>query len=648
MLSSVRNLSKSTVGTIGLVIFLLLVLASFALADLSNIRQNGFGLGSDTLAEADGRAVTERDFSDIMQQQLAIVRQSQPDATMADLEGQFDAILSQLIGFKALAAFADNHGFGLSKALVDAEIAQIPGVEGLDGRFTTESYQAYLQSRQMTDAQFRSLVEAELYQRLLIMPATSEMRIPSSFATPYAASLLEQRSGRIATLAADNFASGVEVTDKAITQYYRDNAARYTIPERRVVRFARLTPDRFADVKPSQAEIEEAMANGGATGSQEIRVISQAVLPTEAAAREVAQAARRGSFVDAVVPKGFSAADVSVGPQSREEFTQLAGREVANAVFARSVGEGSIVGPVRSQFGWHVVRVEDIENEDGRSEADLRAEVTRQLTERKRQEALFDLASEVENGLVSGASFTEAAQAAGLDIIETPPITAAGKARDGSSYSVPEDLIPALPSAFALQTDDTPVLEPLGEGKGYVMVGVTDIIEAAPAPLADIRDQVRSDYVKAKANERARAAAQKIQERLKKGEAFAAAVRAVAAEAKVSLPAPENVSLQRLALSQFQGNVPAPIDMLFRLRLGDSRMAAAPNQSGVFVVKLDKVVPGDTGNQPGLVTQLANEFRPAMTNELAQQFTNSIIRDVGVTRNDEAIAAAKARLLGNN
>ena len=99
-------------------------------------------------------------------------------------------------------AFASDHGFVLSKRLVDAEIASLPQTRGLDGKFSEQAYQAFLQQQQMTDADVRRLIEVAITQRLVLAPVAVEARVPVGVARPYAAMLLEEREGQMALIPA--------------------------------------------------------------------------------------------------------------------------------------------------------------------------------------------------------------------------------------------------------------------------------------------------------------------------------------------------------------------------------------------------------------------------------------------------------------
>ncbi len=151
MLASFRRLSKSTVGSIIMVLFVLAILASFALGDMANVAGGNFGLSGSSLAKVGGQQVTDRDISGAMERRLTEVRQQNPEADYSTIAKDFDAILGTLIDERTLQAFADQTGFTLSKRLVDAEIANIPGARGLDGKFSDQAYQSFLAQQRMTD-----------------------------------------------------------------------------------------------------------------------------------------------------------------------------------------------------------------------------------------------------------------------------------------------------------------------------------------------------------------------------------------------------------------------------------------------------------------------------------------------------------------
>ncbi|MEO8547093.1 MAG: peptidyl-prolyl cis-trans isomerase [Sphingomicrobium sp.] len=643
MIASFRRLSKSTVGSIVMVLFVLAILASFALGDISSLRSGNFGLGSSTLAQVGSQQVTDRDMSRSMERRLAEVRQQNPEADYATIANDYDAILESLVDQRTLQAFADKYGFTLSKRLIDAEIANIPGTHGLDGKFSDQAYASFLAQQRMTDAEVRRLIGSAMMQRMLLTPVATNARVPVGLAGPYASMLLEAREGDVATVPTEAFRAGLNPTDADLQRFYAANRTRYMVPEQRVLRLARIGPEQVAGITASDQDITAYYnANQATYGAKEIRVISQAVVPDRNVANAIAARARGGaSFVAATAPAGLSAADISVGPQTRGEFATLAGDSVAAAAFAAP--SGGIVGPVQSDLGWHVVKIDSIRREGGKPLAAARGEIAAKLTTDKRKEGLTDLVTKVEDAIADGSNFAEAAALAKLAVSETPLITASGVARGNPGFHFPTELAPALQSGFELTQDDEPVVETLAKDAGYVLVAPSRIVPATPAPLASIRAQVAQDWIDRQASERARAVAAAIAAKAASGMPLATAV----AQAGTPLPPVRQVAARRMELSQMGENVPAPIRMLFSLGSGKSRLVADPKQRGFSVVKVSRIVPGNALTQPALIGRVQTEFQEAISQEYAREFLAAVRQTIGVRRNDSAIAASKKRISGS-
>jgi peptidyl-prolyl cis-trans isomerase D len=201
-------------------------------------------------------------------------------------------------------------------------------------------------------------------------------------------------------------------------------------------------------------------------------------------------------------------------------------------------------------------------------------------------------------------------------------------------------MAPALKTGFELAADDEPVIETLPNDAGYVLVAPSRIIPAAPAPLASIRGTVAKDWVAKQAADRARSVAAQIAKAANGKASLAEAMQ----QAEMSLPPVQPVAARRIQLSQLGGQVPPPLAMLFTLGQGRARMVADPQGRGFYVVKVNKIVPGNAINQPSMIAEVQQEFSDAVSQEYAEQFMAAMRKDVGVKRNEDAIEAAKKRI----
>ena len=641
MLSSFRNLSKSKGGQITLALLGLAILASLAVSGAGNYSSKSFGLSSGALAKVGSQELSEREVSKALERLLGKARQQKPDATYADLAGEYDPLVTALLQEKAIQAFADSSGMIASRRLVDAEIARIPGTRGLDGKFSEQAYRAFLQQQRMTDQELRQLLTSGLLQRLMLTPVAGNARMPLGVATPYASMLLEAREGEVQLVPTDAFRGGLNPTEADLQRFYAENKARYTVPEQRVLRIASIGPEQVASIAASDKEIADYYSANQATyGGKDIRVLSQAVVPDRKTAEAIAARARGGaSFVAAAAPAGFSAADVSVGPQTREQFSELAGADVAAATFAGA--QGSIIGPIKSDLGWHVIKVESSKREAGATLAAVRGVIAARLTADKRKEAVTDLVTKVEDEIAGGSSFAEVVSSNKLSAVETPPLTAGGVSRSDPAYKLPATLAPLLKAGFEASTDDDPTVETLPGESSFALLAVGRIIESAPAPFATVRAQVANDWISKQAAERARAVASAMAAKVGRN----IGLEKARTEAGVALPALDHIALRRIDLAKMKGQVPAPVRMLFSLGSGKSRMVAAPNGEGFYIIRVLRIVPGNALNQPMLIGRTQAEFGDVAGEEYAQEFVGAIQADLKVRRDENAIADAKKRLI---
>lgn len=644
MLSSFRNLQKTKIGTAIVALFFILILIGFASTGVTNFGSGelSFGSSSSALVTVGSEQVTEQAMSEAMQRRLQQVRQDKPNADYATIAGDFEAILSELIDEKTLLAFAEKFGFPLSKRLVDAEIAQIPQTRGPGGQFSEQSYQAFLAQQRLTDAQIREVLAGGLLERYLLTPVAANARVSVGMATPYASMLLESRQGEVVAIPLEAFRAGLKPTDAELQQYYSANRNRYMVPEQRVLRIARIGPDQV-NVTASDQEIAAYYNSHKADyAPKETRSISQAVVQDQATANAIAARAKAGgTLAAAAAPAGANAAVTSLTDQTREAYASVAGNDAAAAVFAAP--SGGVVGPIKTPFGWAVAKIDGVKTTGGKTLDQAKAEIASAILADKRKGAIEDLVDKVQDAVDNGNNFTEAAEKANLTVVTTPLIVANGTSRTDPNYKMPAELAPALKTGFDVEPNDPPEIVTLPNNQGYALVSPGQVVSAAPAPLASVRDQVTNDWINSKAMDRARAAAQQIEAKVERGTALAQAIK----ESGISLPPVHPLAARRIQLAMAQGPVPEPLKVLFSLAQGKSRMFPDPQGRGYFIVKVDKIDPGNALAQPALIGQMQNELQQGVSQDYEQEFLAALRQELGVKRNEGAIQALKSRMISS-
>jgi peptidyl-prolyl cis-trans isomerase D len=205
---------------------------------------------------------------------------------------------------------------------------------------------------------------------------------------------------------------------------------------------------------------------------------------------------------------------------------------------------------------------------------------------------------------------------------------------------LPPELAPALKTGFDLDANDPPEIVTLPNNQGYAMVSPGQIVPAAPAPLSAVHDQVANDWIDAKALDRARLVASQIETKVDQGTPLEQAMK----QSGVTLPPVQPLKARRIQIATAQGPVPPVMKMLFSLAEGKSRMFADPQGRGFFIVKVDKIVPGNAMVQPALIGQMQNELQQGLGDDYSREFLAAMRQELGVKRNEAAIQAMKTRM----
>lgn len=641
MITFFRRLFSSKLGVVLAMLFVVLIGAAFALADVSAPSGSFLG-GGNTVVSVDGTDVTDEEIAQIMARALQNAREEQPGIDMATViaNGGLDQAIDQLVQSEALAAFAAENGLLISKRLIDRAIAQIPAFQGLTGNFDEASFRQVLIQQGLTEDEVRTDLTRQTLVGLMLGPITAGAQVPAAVARPYTSLLLEERSGQVAAIPSSAMPQGAAPTDDELQSFYRDNISRYTLPERRSVRYAAFSLADIDVPAPTEEQIREYYeANSDTYGGSETRTFQQIILADQADAQAFYAAVNGGAdFGAEAVERGFSLPAIQISGATEESFERTTSASIAAAAFAAN--EGALLEPMRSGLGWHIIRVADIVNRNATPLGNVRPEIVQALSEQAANQALAQFYIDIETAIDDGASFEEVVDDKGLTIVSTPLVSADGVSRQRPDFRPSADLMPILEMAFTLDDDEDAVLAPIIVDQRYALVDVTEIARSAPQPLASIRQQVSQDFMRNRASDRARTIATEVAAKVNGGMPLSQAL----AEAGVTLPAPQPARATRRAISQAGQNVPAPLRLLFRMAANTAKLVRLPQNQGWFVVVLDTIESDPDAVTPELVEATRGQFASVTANEYAEQFLNAVMADYPVTRDEDAIQALRERL----
>ena len=646
MISFFRRIFSSKIGLAITFAFVGLIAIAFATADVSGSGAFGGVTGSGTAAQVGDSKLSTSELSQSVNNAFRGEQRENPGLDLATFveAGGFDGVLDRLINSFAISAYGEKYGMTAGKRLVDAEIAAIPSFQGADGQFSEENFRNALQVQSISEQQLRDDFTRNLMAEQLLPLAGYGAVVPQKLVTPYASLLLEARQGTIGTIPSTAFIDQTKPAPAAVAAFYSKNSTRYTIPERRSVRYAVFEKSRFNDkIEPSAKDIEGYYKlNKDKYAASENRTLEQVILPTEAAAKALFDKVKGGASISAAAQSvGLSAAEI--GSVGKPEFAEASSQAVANAVF--SAKAGSVSAPAQSALGWHIVKINAVNQVKGKSLAEARPEIVAELTRAQIDEALAEMTVSMEDEFSAGSSLADVAKEQNLKIESTPQLLANGQNPKDQNYKPIPEMQRILPTAFGMEEDSEPQVIELVPGQKYAVVEVGQIEAAAPPPLKSIEPVVTRDYMLDQGSKKAKAVADAIAKKVNGGMALSKAM----AEAKVELPRADSIKSTRTELAQLAQKgqqVPPPIALMFSMAEKTAKALKAPGDRGWFVVSLDNIDAGDATKREDLLNATKTQFKQVFGNEYTEQLINAMKADVGVERNEDAITAIKNQLSG--
>ena len=550
-------------------------------------------------------------------------------AQTAAQQGAVEQVLDQMAGGAALDEFAAKHGITVSDKLVDGAIASIDAFR-IGGKFDQATYLKLLQQRGLTDKELREGLRSDMIRKALLVPVAAGAQVPREVALPYTRLLLDIHEGEAGIIPPPVVAPP---SDAQVAAYLTANRARFMAPERRGFRYALIDRATLAAAVPvTDAEVAAYYnANRATFGGIEQRRLAQVVLPDAAKAQAFVAAVTKGESFTAAAARLAGAApdDVSLGLLTQPKYAAAANTALAAQVFAAA--SGAVVGPVRTDFGFNVVKVEAVVAPAGKSLATLTPEISAKLRTDKAEAKLADMVASIEDGFGTGDSFADAVKTNALTAVTVAPV-----AKDGAG--VPPGALTVVAKAFDVDPADGASVQDLGEGR-FAVLELGQVIAPAPLPMAAARPGVIAALTADLRAKASKATADAVIADVAKGTKFAAAL------ASRGLAKPQPIKGRRIDVGN-QQQVPPAIAAFLTMAPGQTRAIPGPG-GAVALVHVDRIIPGDLAQAPPLLAATRQQLAQLAPDEIASAFGRAVEREVGIKTNPGVVAATKRRILGD-
>jgi peptidyl-prolyl cis-trans isomerase D len=590
-------------------------------------------------AKVNGSEISSNEVRQTYQQQLAqMERQSSvplDDAMRNEIKRR---VLDEYVNSEALVTRADDLGYRVSDSELLAEMSKVPAFQ-VDGKFDQAHALAVL------NAQGRSVSEIEgLFRRDAKLRQLDTALNASSFATPtelkeFRALTRQQRELTWLTLSAAKYAAGATPDDAAIKAYYDVHKSEYMTPETVNLRYVELSLAQLeSKVSVDDAQLkafydEQKTKTPDRFSQAEQRRVRHILLPVNDPKEDAAVKAKaEGILKRAQGGEDFAklAKEFSQDPGSAAQGGDLGWSEkkvfvgpFADAAFSMKVDE--IQGPVKTQFGYHILKLDGIQPPTVKTFEQSKAELE---TEYKRNEAerLFNNAQDqlADAALQNATDIEVVAKKAGLTVQDIANFT---RNDGGGALGKVQAVIDAAFSQDVLDGRLSPIVE-VEKGRGVVL-RATDHKVPQQKPLEAVRTDVVAAWKKQRGVELAAAAATDAAKRLKAGESW----DAVAKSLSVTAPAPKFISRSdqdvplEIRTAAFKAPKPAQKSIYENLSL-------ANGDAGVLAFSALREDPNAAIEKD---TDIRRQFAAQIASSEAQSYAAAARADAKVTLNPKAI-----------
>ena len=454
-------------------------------------------LEQDVVITVNDREITLVDYREEYTNQLLQFQEIFGDEIPESLELTIqESATENLIMKTLLNDYVDAQGYRVSPEYVAELITTNPNFQLGEG-FNRENYQAILSSQGVSQSKYENDLRIELQINQL-----RRGLIESSFITPsefrrFVELQMEERDGRYLLIPSSKFTDQVSLDKELVSTFYTENITSFMTEEEIDVEFLSIDTEEIAQsIEFSTLDVEQYYKeNIERFRSNEERKSSHILI----------------SFDDEVIEDAAleQSKDILLRIKDGESFEELAeefsddGGSAANGgdlgwaepglfvsefdqvLFALEISE--ISDPVKTQFGYHIIRLDDVKEGRSKEFAEIEEELTDEYSQLLAEDRLYDLAEQLDDlALQAYNELDSVADQLGLELNRILAIT-----RNGSSFlNQQPELIDILFSSSSIeQSENTPVYE---FNNSIVVARVVDHRLPETKSFSEVEDEIAS------------------------------------------------------------------------------------------------------------------------------------------------------------
>lgn len=577
MLQNIRDNSQGWIAKtiIGLIVALLALTGVDAIFTSTSNSQNAAQVNGEEITSAElGQAV------EMQRRQLLQQLGRDFDASLLDEKLLRDSALNGLIERTLLLQGAEKADFAFSKQALDQLVLQTPEFL-VDGKFDADRFDQVIRQLGYSRLQFRRMLEEEMLVGQLRAGLAGSGFVTDEEIAAFARLEKQTRDFATLTLAADSAA--VQLSDDDIKAYYESQASEFMSPEQVVLEYVELNKDDFFDeVEVSDEALQNAYRDEIANLAEQRQAAHILIEPSDSLSDEQAKAKiqeiekrlQQGEDF-AALAKEFSNDPGSAGSGGDLGY---AGPGVYDPAFEEALyalEKGQVSAPVRSEFGWHLIKLLGVQAPEVPTLDSLKDKLLRDLKARQVEQRFVEVSKQLEDSAFEASDLAQPAQELGLEVKTTEAFGREG----GEGIAANRQVIQAAFSAEVLEDGSNSSVIELDPNTA-VVVRVKEHKKPQRLALEQVAESIREQLTKVRASEAAKASGEELLNALRSG--------------KTPDDQASTWKVTEAATRNQEGVEPAVLQELFRMPkpsdAGKPTFAGVSLQNGDYViVRLDGV-----------------------------------------------------------
>ncbi|MFJ5237813.1 SurA N-terminal domain-containing protein [Pseudomonas neuropathica] len=473
-------------------------------------------------AKVNGDEISQNELSqavDMQRRQLMQQLGKDFDASLLDEKMLRESALKGLIDRKLLLQGAEQAKFAFSEGALDQVILQTPEFQ-VDGKFSSDRFDQVIRQLGYSRMQFRQMLAQEMLIGQLRAGVAGSGFVTDAEVLAFAR--LEKQTRDFATLNVKADPAAVKLTDDEVKAYYDEHAKEFMTPDQVIIDYVELKKSSFFDQVAVKDEDLQAAYQKEIANLSEQRRAAHILIEVNDKTTE-AQAKAKIEDVQARLAKGEKfealAKEFSQDPGSANNGGDLgyAGPGVYDPAFEKalySLSKDQVSEPIRTDFGYHLIKLLGVEAPEVPTLASLKDKLTRELKAAQVEQRFVEATKQLEDSAFEASDLAQPAADLKLTVHTSKPFgreggegVAANRAVVTAAFST--EVIDEGANSTAIELDPETV----------IVLRSKEHLKPAQLPLESVNAAIRTQLTKEHASAAAKTKAEKLIADLRDGKA---------------------------------------------------------------------------------------------------------------------------------